>query len=389
MVVRFCIPTEATCDPAERNMILVDGGSDIVGVEVLLEKGTFLVSNRIPSNPGNGRVWECPLDITTTMDIYSCELFAYRPDGSDWDPYQIHADVEKGVVVNALERDAASLSELSVAIDSAKKSTLVISVKPRDKFENSLISPTEPFAVHVDGLPGGASSYDLTHPSYAVSLDVPQSHSGTILLSFSYDDEFVVGGLEIPVEDESLPVLEIGLGAGAGLVVIALSFFLYVRRQEKIIEAARRLLKLQTDIASKEGEEKVEIQRRATELRKEKAALGDEVLKLEDSLRKKKHDEAELQVMSKAMSEMTESRKSELAEVLINSSDVAVEQLLGKGGFGVVNLGTYRGRKIAIKQLITINSESVARFRFECFLMKGLRHPHIVELVGVCWDADM
>jgi hypothetical protein len=55
----------------------------------------------------------------------------------------------------------------------------------------------------------------------------------------------------------------------------------------------------------------------------------------------------------------------------------------------VVNLGTYRGRKIAIKQLITINSESVARFRFECFLMKGLRHPHIVELVGVCWDADM
>jgi hypothetical protein len=32
------------------------------------------------------------------------------------------------------------------------------------------------------------------------------------------------------------------------------------------------------------------------------------------------------------MSEMTEARKSELAEVLINSSDVAVEQLLGKGG---------------------------------------------------------
>ncbi|GMI31014.1 hypothetical protein TeGR_g8912, partial [Tetraparma gracilis] len=86
------------CDLAERNMVLVDGGSDIVGVEVLLEKGTFLVSNRVPSNPGNGRVWECPLDTTATMDIFSCELFAYRPDGSDWDPYQIHADVEKGVV---------------------------------------------------------------------------------------------------------------------------------------------------------------------------------------------------------------------------------------------------------------------------------------------------
>jgi hypothetical protein len=84
MVVRFCIPTEATCDPAERDMILVDGGSDIVGVEVLLEKGTFLVSNRFPSNPGNGRVWECTLGITTTMDITSCELFAYRPEGVGW-----------------------------------------------------------------------------------------------------------------------------------------------------------------------------------------------------------------------------------------------------------------------------------------------------------------
>jgi hypothetical protein len=85
-VVRFCIPTEATCDPAERNMVLVDGGevggADIVGVEVLLEKGTFLVSNRVPT----GRIWECPLDITTTMSIFSCDLFAFRPEGLDWDP---------------------------------------------------------------------------------------------------------------------------------------------------------------------------------------------------------------------------------------------------------------------------------------------------------------
>ncbi|GMI52911.1 hypothetical protein TeGR_g3528 [Tetraparma gracilis] len=32
------------------------------------------------------------------MDIYSCELFAYRPEEKAWDPYQIHADAEKGVV---------------------------------------------------------------------------------------------------------------------------------------------------------------------------------------------------------------------------------------------------------------------------------------------------
>ncbi|GMI19981.1 hypothetical protein TeGR_g175 [Tetraparma gracilis] len=32
------------------------------------------------------------------MDIYSCELFAYKPESLPWDPYQIHADAEKGVV---------------------------------------------------------------------------------------------------------------------------------------------------------------------------------------------------------------------------------------------------------------------------------------------------
>jgi len=37
--------------------------------------------------------------------------------------------------------------------------------------------------------------------------------------------------------------------------------------------------------------------------------------------------------------------------------------LLGKGGFGVVNLATYRGQQTAMKQLLTINDESVKRFR--------------------------
>jgi serine/threonine protein kinase len=39
-----------------------------------------------------------------------------------------------------------------------------------------------------------------------------------------------------------------------------------------------------------------------------------------------------------------------------------------------------------VKQLLEITPPSVARFRFECFLMKNLRHPHIVRLIGVCWD---
>jgi len=84
---------------------------------------------------------------------------------------------------------------------------------------------------------------------------------------------------------------------------------------------------------------------------------------LQESLRKKKHSEDELEVMKKAMSDMTAARSDELKEVLISSTLVKVDRLLGKGGFGVVNLATYKGQQVAMKQLITITKDSVKRFR--------------------------
>jgi len=84
---------------------------------------------------------------------------------------------------------------------------------------------------------------------------------------------------------------------------------------------------------------------------------------LQESLRKKKHSEDELEVMKKAMSDMTAARSDELKEVLIPSTLVKVDRLLGKGGFGVVNLATYKGQQVAMKQLLTITKDSVKRFR--------------------------
>ena len=84
---------------------------------------------------------------------------------------------------------------------------------------------------------------------------------------------------------------------------------------------------------------------------------------LRESLRKKKHSEDELAVMKQALEGLEKKQKDELEEVLIESSEIKVDRLLGKGGFGVVNLATYRGQKTAMKQLLTINDESVKRFR--------------------------
>ncbi|GMI02459.1 hypothetical protein TrST_g9218, partial [Triparma strigata] len=114
-----------------------------------------------------------------------------------------------------------------------------------------------------------------------------------------------------------------------------------------------------------------------------------EVRNLHESLRKKKHSDKEIEIMKKAMEEQGKERSDELRQVLIPSSEVKVVSLLGQGAFGTVNLGTYKDQDVAIKQLISIDEESVQRFRFECFLMKELRHPNVVKLVGVCWDDMM
>jgi serine/threonine protein kinase/ABC-type branched-subunit amino acid transport system substrate-binding protein len=132
-----------------------------------------------------------------------------------------------------------------------------------------------------------------------------------------------------------------------------------------------------------------EVEMQNLHLKEEEEHLKEEVEVLQFNLRKKEHSEEELEVMKRAMQELTSERRNELRGCLIDSKEVRVDHLLGKGGFGVVNLATYKEQSVAMKQLLDINEDSVKRFRFECFLMKSLRHPNIVKLVGVCWDDDM
>ncbi len=67
---------------------------------------------------------------------------------------------------------------------------------------------------------------------------------------------------------------------------------------------------------------------------------------------------------------------------------------IGRGGWGVVLLGTHRdlGRPVAIKQLPTAMSgdpTAVARFRSEARLVASLDHPHIVPVYDFVDDAGL
>ncbi|GMI43239.1 hypothetical protein TeGR_g13293, partial [Tetraparma gracilis] len=121
----------------------------------------------------------------------------------------------------------------------------------------------------------------------------------------------------------------------------------------------------------------------------QKKVLEAEKEELEEEVRLKKHSEEELKVMVSALEAVSKERRDELKEVMMESKELKIDKLLGKGGFGVVNLATYRGTKVAMKQLLTVNEENVLRFRHECFLTKNLSHPNVVKLVGVCWSEEL
>jgi hypothetical protein len=125
------------------------------------------------------------------------------------------------------------------------------------------------------------------------------------------------------------------------------------------------------------------------QIHKSQSRLKAQKKELEDEVRRKKHSEEELKVMVAALESVSKERQDELKEVMLDSAELKIDRLQGKGGFGVVNLATYKGGKVAMKQLLTVNEENVLRFRHECFLMKNLSHPNVVKLVGVCWSEDL
>ncbi|RLN95166.1 hypothetical protein BBJ28_00014798, partial [Nothophytophthora sp. Chile5] len=79
-----------------------------------------------------------------------------------------------------------------------------------------------------------------------------------------------------------------------------------------------------------------------------------------------------------------------LAACRLDYGEVALGRCISRGGFGLVFVGSYRGRQVAVKKIRNerdVEREQVEQFVREISLISGLHHPRIVEFIGACWTS--
>lgn len=77
-----------------------------------------------------------------------------------------------------------------------------------------------------------------------------------------------------------------------------------------------------------------------------------------------------------------------LANYQIDSNEVLLLNMLGSGSFGVVFQGDYLGTQVAVKRMKAenIGESDLTAVKEECDIMHALRHPGVLQLIGVCND---
>ena len=54
----------------------------------------------------------------------------------------------------------------------------------------------------------------------------------------------------------------------------------------------------------------------------------------------------------------------------LDANEIEVKEVIGRGAFGKVSRGSYKGREVAVKEVLRFTQEDLDRFKFECFLSK-------------------
>ena len=291
-----------------------------------------------------------------TLDITTIDAFRNPTEGTEFSfsccngetmtkagEYMVSVDPAiKGNPFRFDVKPAAPSASSSEHLVILKKRELELRVFPKDEYNNA-ISDAEGYAVSIDG----GDDVELRAPDF--------NYTHAIEADFEGEIEFLFTLNSVPIKNSPVSVLVTPpaavpwalIGAAIAAVVLLL-LSICVTRQK----ARKQIMELNTLRRRDQGSflEQREILLKHNE-------------SLQESLKMQKHSQDDLKIMNEHLKALTSERKDELNEVLIKAADLKISRLLAKGGFGVVNLGTFRGQKVAVKQLLVMNDESVKRFR--------------------------
>ncbi|GMI28081.1 hypothetical protein TeGR_g7328, partial [Tetraparma gracilis] len=309
---------------------------------------------------------------------------------------------------SAAHTEHSMMDAAKLKIDSTSGRELDVFVIPRDEHENAV--ETGAFRVEVEGLSGDVQAVNLVPPTFLNTVKIPRALETSLFFSFYMEVEgggyeAVAERIEVKVKPGSnYTMMYVVVGTlGFVLVLMAAGFKRHRDRHSRELSTIRkgqsRLAAEKDDAIERQRELQEEkytldkqheqIKKSHSKLQKEKHGLQESTKELKGLMVAQRHSEKERVSMKKTMEELKPGKKDELRTVLVQSSDVKIQSLLGQGGMGKVHLASYKGQQVAVKQLLNITDEHCRRFRRECFITKELSHPNIVILVGVCWDEMM
>ena len=124
-------------------------------------------------------------------------------------------------------------------------------------------------------------------------------------------------------------------------------------------------------------------QRQLVELQRQLREIGQQLTNCRGQV-------SELQLsLSTAQETINQLRNQETREWVIRRDEIQItEKYLGRGGWGIVNEGTYYGCTVAVKQIheLILSPHNIILFEREMNIASKCRHPHLLQFIGATKD---